>query len=69
MPSCGACGIAVDLLAVHAAVLDEEAGRAVLELDGVVFFFLAAVGAGFRRGHVGINVIPLGDLQALPSPK
>ena len=37
---------AVGLLAVHAAVLDETAGRAVLELDGVVPV-LAAVGAGF----------------------
>ena len=36
--------LAVGLLAVHAAVLDEAAGRAVLELDGVAA--LAAVGAG-----------------------
>ena len=33
-------------LAVHAAVLDEAAGRAALELDGVAPW-LAAVGAGF----------------------
>ena len=38
--------LAVALLAVHAAVLDEAAGRAVLELDGVIAF-LAAVGADF----------------------
>ncbi|EJK44514.1 hypothetical protein THAOC_36936 [Thalassiosira oceanica] len=44
-------------LAVHAAILDEAAGRAVLELDGVAPC-LAAVGAGFsaviaviRNGH------------------
>ncbi|EJK73274.1 hypothetical protein THAOC_05113 [Thalassiosira oceanica] len=40
--------LAVDLLAVHAAVLDEEAGRAVLELDGAIAF-LAAVDADFIR--------------------
>ena len=38
--------LAVCLLAVHAAVLDESAGRAVLELDGVAPL-LPAVGAGF----------------------
>ena len=38
--------LAVDLLAVDAAVFDEEAGRAVLQLDAVVSFF-AAVGADF----------------------
>ena len=38
---------AVGLLAVHAAVLDEAAGRAALELDGVVLA-LPAAGA-----HVG----------------
>ena len=39
-------------LAVHAAVFDEAAGRAVLELDGVASF-LAAVGAGLIaiNGH------------------
>ena len=37
--------LAVGLLAVHAAVLDEAAGRTVLELDGVAPV-LAAVGAG-----------------------
>ena len=46
--------LAVGLLAVHAAVLDEEAGRAVLELEGGVVVigvmsFLAAVGADFRH--------------------
>ena len=38
--------LAVYLLAVHAAVLDEIAGVALLELDGVTPS-LAAVGAGF----------------------
>ena len=38
--------LAVDLLAVRAAVLDEETGVAVLELGGVISF-LAAVGADF----------------------
>ena len=38
--------LAVGLLAVHAAVFDEAAGRAVLELDGVAPV-LAAIGAGF----------------------
>ena len=37
--------LAVGPLAVHAAVLDESAGRAALELDGVAPLF-AAVGAG-----------------------
>ena len=37
--------LAVGPLAVHAAVLDEAAGRALLELDGVAPE-LAAVGAG-----------------------
>ncbi|EJK53564.1 hypothetical protein THAOC_26975, partial [Thalassiosira oceanica] len=41
--------LAVGPLAVHAAVLDEAAGRAVLELDGVAPE-LAAVGAGISRG-------------------
>ena len=44
--------LAMGFLAVHAAVLDEVASRAVLELDAVVVSFLAAVGAGlgcFRR--------------------
>ena len=40
--------IAVGPLAVHAAVLDETAGRAVLEPDGVAPL-LATVGAGFDR--------------------
>ena len=39
--------LAVGLLAVHAAVLDEETGRAVLELDAVVIALAPAVGAGF----------------------
>ena len=38
--------LAVGPLAVHAAVLDEAAGRTVLELDGIAPV-LAAVGAGF----------------------
>ena len=38
--------LAVGLLAVHAAVLDEATGRAVLEFDDVTPV-LAAVGAGF----------------------
>ena len=38
--------LAVGFLAVHAAVLDEAAGRAVFELDDVAPV-LAAVGAGF----------------------
>ena len=38
--------LAVDLLTVHAAILHEKAGRAVLQLDAVVSFF-AAVGADF----------------------
>ena len=42
--------LAVGLLAVHPTVLDEAAGRAVLELNGVVVPVLAAVGAGFRHG-------------------
>ncbi|EJK55048.1 hypothetical protein THAOC_25262, partial [Thalassiosira oceanica] len=42
-PFCAACG---GPSAVHAAILDEAAGRAVLELDGVALA-LAAVGAGF----------------------
>ena len=37
----------MSLLAAHAAVLDEAAGRALLELDGVAPV-LAAVGAGFN---------------------
>jgi len=41
--------LAVDLLAVHAAVLDEKAGRAIIELDDAVVSFLAAVGTGFVR--------------------
>ena len=39
--------LALGLLAVHAAVLDEAAGRAVLELDSIAGL-LAAVGAGFH---------------------
>ena len=38
--------LAVGPLAVHAAVLDEAAGRAILELDGIAPV-PAAVGAGF----------------------
>ena len=38
--------LAVGLLAAHAAVLDEAAGRAVLGLDGVASV-LTAVGTGF----------------------
>jgi len=37
--------LAVGALAVHAAVLDEEAGRAVLELDAVLAALASAVGA------------------------
>ena len=48
--------LAVGLLAVHAAVLDKMAGRAVLELDCVAPV-LAAVGAG----SVAITL----DLQAI----
>ena len=44
--ACSLVLLAMGLLAVHAAVLDEAAGRAVLELDGVAPG-LAAVGAGF----------------------
>ena len=40
--------LAMDLLAVNAAVFHEEAGVAVLELDRVIGS-LAAVGAGFFR--------------------
>ena len=50
--ACLLVDLAVGLLAFHAAVFDETAGRAVLELDAVVVSFLAAVGAGlgcFRR--------------------
>ncbi|EJK53119.1 hypothetical protein THAOC_27503 [Thalassiosira oceanica] len=43
MPSCAACG---GPSGIHAAVLDEAAGRADLEHDGVAPL-LAAVGAGF----------------------
>ena len=43
--------LAVGLLAVYTAVLDEAAGRADLELDGVAAE-LAAVGADVRRGLV-----------------
>ena len=43
--------LAVDLLAVHAAILHQVAGRAVLELGGIAPF-LAAVGADFD-GNVG----------------
>ena len=39
--------LAMDLLAVHATVFHEEAGVAVLELDGVTAF-LATVGTGVR---------------------
>ena len=40
--------LAVNLLAFHAAVLHEEAGRAVLELGGISPF-LATVRAGLHR--------------------
>ena len=50
--------LAMYLLAVHAAVLDESAGIAVLELDGVASV-LAAVGTGFSAieddGHVVVH--------------
>ena len=47
-------------LAVHAAVLDEAAGRAALELDDIAHL-LAAVGAGFdaivQDGHAFHHVL------------
>ncbi|EJK61585.1 hypothetical protein THAOC_17900 [Thalassiosira oceanica] len=48
--------LAVGPLAVHAAVLDEAAGRAVLELDGVAPG-LAAVGAGFNATAINGHAI------------
>ena len=39
---------AVDPLSLHAAVLDEEAGRAVLELDAFVIACPPAIGADIR---------------------
>jgi len=53
--------LAVGLLAVHAAVLDEEAGRAILELDGIAWF-LAAVGADFMAIPLGRGDFVLGIL-------
>ena len=44
--------LAMGPLTVHAAVLDEVAGIAVLELDGVAPL-LAAVGAGFDDVNLG----------------
>ena len=38
--------LAMGLLVVHAAVLDEAAGRAVLQLDGIAGFLAAVGGAG-----------------------
>ncbi|EJK74486.1 hypothetical protein THAOC_03830, partial [Thalassiosira oceanica] len=64
--------LSVGPLAVHAAVLDEAAGRAVLELDGVAPL-LAAVGAGLvaisRNGHAAhreIEDVSLGSYLRLP---
>ena len=44
--------LAVGPLTVHSTVLDEAAGRAALELDGIAPE-LAAVGAGFSRATHG----------------
>ncbi|EJK53433.1 hypothetical protein THAOC_27137, partial [Thalassiosira oceanica] len=46
--------LAVGPLAVHAAVLDEAARRAVLELDAVAPL-LAAVGAGFATAALAVD--------------
>ena len=48
--------LAVGLLTVHAAVLDEAAGRAVLELDGVAPL-LAAVSAAFDATILDRNAL------------
>ena len=45
--ACLLVDLAVGLLAFHAAIFDETAGRAVLELDAVVIALAPAVGAGF----------------------
>ena len=49
--------LAMGLLAFHAAVFDEEAGSAVLELDGVLVAIAPAVGADIisrqNAAHVG----------------
>ena len=60
--------LAMGLLTVHAAVLDEVAGIAVLELDGVAPV-LAAVSAGFDaiiRAGGGRIVHRGGNLRTLP---
>ena len=60
--------LAVDFLAVNAAVLDEAAGRAVLELHRIAGF-LAAVGAHVRWNAPGRHFERIGiEAQEGPVP-